>query len=60
MITTLVQLNISDGVGISDYRGGGWIQLRITLLKLFELFKLFIRWQREHVNDRFDLLGDLC
>ena len=54
-----MQLNVSDGVGISDYWGGGWVQLRITLLKLFELLKLFICWQREHVNNRFNLLGNL-
>jgi hypothetical protein len=59
----LVQLNVSDGVGVVQ---GCWLAGRVKLsvaflsfLKLFELFQLLVCWLREHIDHGLNLLRNL-
>ena len=57
-IVVLIDLNISDRVRVIQ-AGSVWsIQFSLALLQLFELFKLIICWEREHVDTRLDLFND--
>ena len=54
-----VHIDICNCVGVMESGRACWIQLVVAILvQLFELFKLLIRWLREHIYHRFNLLSD--